>query len=64
MYVYLLVDIRVKPNLSLKNVDVLLDFSLTVEAATLIFISARGSAISSAKERESGFIYTCNLVNS
>ena len=27
----------------------LLDFSLTVKAATLIFISGRGSAISSAK---------------
>ena len=31
------------------NVDVLLDFSLTVKAATLIFISGRGSAILSAK---------------
>ena len=41
---------------------VLLDFSLTVKAATLIFISGRGSAISSAKEGKSGFIY--NLVNS
>ena len=30
--------------------NVLLDFSLTVKAATLIFISGRGSAISSAKE--------------
>ena len=29
---------------------ILLDFSLTVKAATLIFISGRGSAISSAKE--------------
>ena len=29
---------------------VLLDFSLTVKAATLIFISGRGSAISSAKQ--------------
>ena len=28
---------------------VLIDFSLTVKAATLIFISGRGSAISSAK---------------
>ena len=36
---------------------VLIDFSLTVKAATLIFISGRGSAISSAKEGESGFIY-------
>ena len=29
---------------------VLIDVSLTVKAATLIFISGRGSAISSAKE--------------
>ena len=41
---------------------VLLDFSLTVKAATLIFISGCGSAISSAKEGKSGFIY--NLVKS
>ena len=41
---------------------VLIDFSLTVKAATLIFISRRGSAISSAKEGKSGFIY--NLVKS
>ena len=39
---------------------VLIDFSLTVKAATLIFISGRGSAISSPKEGKSGFIY--NLV--
>ena len=43
-------------------VGVLLDFSLTVKAATLIFISGRCSAISSAKEGKSGFIY--NLVKS
>ena len=36
---------------------VLLDFSLTVKATTLIFISGCGSAISSAKEGKSGFIY-------
>ena len=40
----------------------LLDFSLTVKAATLIFISGCGSAISSAKEGKSGFIY--NLLKS
>ena len=40
----------------------LLDFSLTVRAATLIFISGRGWAISPAKEGKSGFIY--NSVNS
>ena len=33
---------------------VLLDFSLYVKAATLIFISGCGSAISSAKEGKSG----------
>ena len=41
---------------------VLIDFSLIVKAATLIFISGHGSAISSAKEGRSGFIY--NLVKS
>ena len=41
---------------------VLIDFSLTVKAATLIFISGCGSAISSAEEGKSGFIY--NLVKS
>ena len=40
----------------------LIDFSLTVKAATLIFISERGLAISSAKEGKSGFIF--NLVKS
>ena len=39
---------------------ILVDFSLTVKAAILIFISGRGSSISSAKEEKSGFIY--NLV--
>ena len=34
---------------------ILKDFSLTVKAATLIFISERGSAISSPKEGKSGF---------
>ena len=43
-------------------IALLLDFSLTVKAATLIIISRCGSAISSAKEGESGFIY--NLVKS
>ena len=35
---------------------VLIDLSLTVKVATLIFISGHGSAISSAKEGKSGFI--------
>ena len=39
---------------------ILLNFSLTVKAATLIFISGCGSAISSAEEGISGSIY--NLV--
>ena len=37
--------------------EILLDFSLTVKAATLIFISGCGTASSSAKEEKSGFIY-------
>ena len=37
--------------------NVLIDFSLTVKAATLIIISGCGSAISSAKEVKSGSIY-------
>ena len=41
--------------------QVLIDFSLTVKAATLIFTSGRGSAISSAKQGKSGSIH--NLVN-
>ena len=41
-------------------IGVLIDFSLTVKAATLIFISGRGLTISSAKEGKSGSIY--NLV--
>ena len=40
--------------------SVVIDFLLTVKAATLIFIYGRGSAISSAKEGKSGSIY--NLV--
>ena len=39
---------------------VLIDLSLTEKATTLIFMYGRGSAISSAKEGKSGFIY--NLV--
>ena len=37
-------------------IEILIDFSLTEKAATLIFISGRGSAITSAKEGESSFI--------
>ena len=39
---------------------ILIDFSLTVKAATLICISRRCSTISSAKQGKSGSIY--NLV--
>ena len=42
---------------------VLLYFSLTVKAATLIFISGCGSAISSAKEGKSGFICFLSRAN-
>ena len=45
-----------------KTAGLLIDFSLTVKAATLICISGRGSTISCAKEGKSGFIY--NLVKS
>ena len=38
----------------------LIYFSLTVKAETLIFISGRGLAISSAKQGKVGYIY--NLV--
>ena len=43
-------------NESIQNqpVSLLIDFSLTVKAATLIFISGRGLAISSAKQGKSG----------
>ena len=42
------------------NKHVLIDFLLTVKAATLIFIPGGGSAISSAKKGKSGSNY--NLV--
>ena len=44
----------------IREQQVLIDFSLTVKEATLIFIFGRGSAISSTKEGKSGSIY--NLV--
>ena len=37
--------------------SIFIDFSLTVKAATLIFISERGFAITSAKEGKSGSFY-------
>ena len=46
----------------IKNFQFLIGFTFTVKAATLIFISRRGSAISSTKEGRSGSIY--NLVRS
>ena len=42
------------------SIHILIDFSLTVKAATLISISGHGLAISSAKQGKSGSIY--NLV--
>ena len=50
------------PALCQKLIMLLLHFSLSVKAVTLIFISGCSSAISSAKEGKSGFIY--NLVKS
>ena len=46
--------------LLLRRFRVLMYFSLDVKAATLVFISGCGSAISSAKQGKSGSIY--NLV--
>ena len=43
-----------------KIIHILIDFSLTVKVTTFIFISGRGSAISSANQGRSGSIY--NLV--
>ena len=39
------------------HTSVLIDFSLTVKTATVIFISGRCSANSSAKQGKSGSIY-------
>ena len=39
------------------SANIILDFSLTAKAATLIFISGRGSAISSTKQWNLGSIY-------
>ena len=47
-------------NVYLPVSNVSIDFLLSVKAATLIFISGRGSAISYAKQGYSGSIY--NLV--
>ena len=44
-------------DLRAKYLSVLISFLFTVKAATLIFISGRGSAISSATEGKSGSIY-------
>ena len=44
--------------MSWKKRNILIDFSLTVKAATLIFIYGRGSAIPSDKQGKSGYIYT------
>ena len=42
---------------NLMDFTILIDFSLTVKTATLIFIPGRGSAISSSKQGESGSLY-------
>ena len=40
-----------------------IDFSLTVKAVTLILISGRGSAISSAKQGKSGTFFADEIYN-
>ena len=62
IFVYFGIFTKLFPHYTNVKGLVLLDFSLTVKAATLIFISGCGSAISSAKVGKSGFIY--NLVKS
>ena len=57
-----LVRICIVKNSIFYEQKVLVDFSLTVKVATLIFIPGCGLAILSAKEGKSGFIY--NLVKS
>ena len=47
----------IKIRFSCNEAHVLIDFLLTVKVATLIFISGHSTAISSAKEGKSGFIY-------
>ena len=51
------------PQPTKKHTKVLIDFWLTVKVATKIFISGCGSAISSAEEGKSGFIYNLVRVN-
>ena len=63
----LLESIEEKPQWKYNETDadsiaVLIDFSFTVKAETLIFISGRGSAIASAKEGKSVCFY--NFVKS
>ena len=56
----MIVNRRLKGTVMFQRELVLIDFSLTVKAATLIFIFGRSLAISSAKQGKSGSIY--NLV--
>ena len=51
------IERQIKIPAKYKCFRVLIDFSLTVKATTIIFIAGRGLAISSAKEGKSGFIY-------
>ena len=60
-YIHEAIGIILLQNLYLNKLHViLLDFSLTVKVATLIFTSGRASAISTAKEGKSGSVY--NLI--
>ena len=49
--------------MSKKSSKILIDFSLTVNAATLIFISGLGLAILSAKQGKSGSIYNVACIS-
>ena len=51
-----------KISLTSLTYNVLIDFSLTVKAATLIFISGCGLAISSAKDGKSGLIFNLFII--
>ena len=57
MSVYSIIH-KIRKNIKLLSFTfVLLDLSLTVNATNLLLISGRVSAISSAKQGNSGFIY-------
>ena len=54
---------KLKNNRTILRSKTFVDRSFTVKVATLIFISGRGSAISSAKQAKSGSIYNLVRIN-